>query len=93
MATPDFRAISETTVDSKRRISLGKAGALESARYLVSVSDDGEILLTPLANVPLRERYLWERPALRESLQRGIRQAAGGEFHDLGDFTRFAEDA
>jgi hypothetical protein len=87
-----FHAVAEATVDGRKRISIGKAGAREDARYLMSVSDDGEILLTPLASVPARELLIWENQSVRESLIRGMEQAAAGDIHDLGDFTQFLTD-
>jgi hypothetical protein len=86
-----FRAVTETVVDARKRISLGKAGVAEDARYLVSVNDDGEILLAPLASVPARELLIWEDRPLRESLIRGMEQAAAGDLHDLGTFERFLD--
>jgi hypothetical protein len=87
-----FRTISETTVDSRKRISLGKAGVREDARYLVSVNDEGEILLAPLASIPARELLIWENAELRESLIRGMEQAAAGETFDLGSFSQYIDD-
>jgi hypothetical protein len=40
-------------VDSRRRISLGTLAAHD--RYLVTVDDDGVIILTPAAAIPLAE--------------------------------------
>ena len=87
-----FKQVAETVVDSRRRVSLGKAGVAEETRYAVSVSDDGDILLTPLATIPARERWVWERPELIGSLRRGIEQAERGETHDLGRFDEHAID-
>ncbi|MGE3073018.1 MAG: hypothetical protein AB7N24_02755 [Dehalococcoidia bacterium] len=88
----EFRRVAETVVDSRRRISLGKAGVTEETRYSVSVSDDGDILLTPLATIPARERFLWEHPKLLASVRRGMEQAARGEIHDLGSFSQYLDD-
>ncbi|MGB4863480.1 MAG: hypothetical protein WBO97_13570 [Tepidiformaceae bacterium] len=87
-----FRQVTETVVDSRRRISLGKAGVASETRYSVSVSDDGDILLTPLATIPARERFLWERPELLASVRRGMAQAASGDLHDLGSFSQYLDD-
>jgi hypothetical protein len=87
-----FHAVTETVVDARKRISLGKAGVTEDARYLVSVNDDGEILLAPLASIPARELLIWENAELRDSLIRGMKQAAAGDTHDLGSFSKYADD-
>jgi hypothetical protein len=73
-----FHRVAEAVVDSRRRVSLGKAGVHEETRYEVSVSDDGDILLTPLATIPAREMLIWERPDVMASLDRGIADAVAG---------------
>lgn len=88
----EFRPVTEAVVDSRRRVSLGKAGVAEDTRYAVSVSDDGDILLTPLATIPAREQWVWERPELVASIRRGMEQAARGETHYLGSFAEYAAD-
>jgi len=88
----EFRPVTETVVDSRRRISLGKAGVIEDTRYAVSVSDDGDILLTPLATIPAREMIIWERPDVMEALDRGIADALAGRTHYLGSFAKYASE-
>ena len=88
----EFRQVTEAVVDSRRRLSLGKAGVAENTRYAVSVSDDGDLLLTPLATIHARDLFVLERPQLLESLKRGIEQAARGELYDLGSFSRYLDD-
>ncbi len=88
----EFHRVTETVVDSRRRISLGKAGAVEDTRYAVSVSDDGDILLTPMASIPAREMLIWERPDVMESLDRGIADALAGRTRYLGSFAEYATD-
>ena len=88
----EFRQVTETVVDSRKRISLGKAGVAEDTRYAVSVSDDGDILLTPLVSIPAREEWVWERPELIRSIREGIAQAARGETHYLGSFSQYLDD-
>lgn len=87
-----FRPVTEAVVDSRRRISLGKAGVAEDTRYEVSISDDGDILLTPLSTIPAREQWVWARPALVRSIQEGIAQASRGETHKLGSFSQYLDD-
>ncbi len=73
-----FRPVTQAVVDSRRRISLGKAGVAEDTRYEVSISDDGDILLTPLATIPARERLIWERPDIMASIDQGFSDVAAG---------------
>jgi hypothetical protein len=70
--------VSETVVDSRRRVSLGKAGVAEDTRYSVSVADDGEIRLSPMVSIPARELLIWQRPDVMAMLDRGIADADAG---------------
>jgi hypothetical protein len=73
-----FRPVTETVVDSRRRVSLGKAGVSENTRYAVSVSDDGDLLLSPLVTIPARERVIWDRPEIMALIDRGISDVEAG---------------
>lgn len=48
-----WRFVTEATVDSRRRMSLGKVGV--SGRYKAYENADGEILLVPVVSVPRAE--------------------------------------
>lgn len=74
-----FHPVTEVTADGRARIAVAKAGVVENARYLVSTSDDGLILLTPVTSVPKRELIIWENAELRESLMRGLMEAHFGK--------------
>jgi hypothetical protein len=87
-----FRPVAEASVDARKRLSLGKAGAQKDARYLMSVNDDGEILLTPMASIPAREMLIWKDATVRASLERGLQQFAAGDIHDLGDFLQYLDE-
>lgn len=39
-----------------------------------------------------REAAALADPQIRESIERGLQQAADGDLHDLGDFERYADD-
>lgn len=87
-----FRPVCEVAADDRARIAFGKAGVRRDDRYAVAVSEDGEILLTPLATIPKRELIVWEDELLRTSLARGLQESANGAVQDLGDFTQFLDD-
>lgn len=87
-----FHRISEADVDSRRRISLGRVGRPEHKRYEIRENALGEILLVPLVSVPAREMIVWEDGRVRESLFRGMEQAARGDLVDLGSFAQYAND-
>lgn len=87
-----FVPAGEVVADERARIAFGKSGVRRDDRYAIAVSEDGEILLTPLVSIPKRELLVWENSLIREELAEGLRQSAAGETVDLGDFTQFAED-
>lgn len=87
-----FSPVGEVSVDDRTRLALGKAGVRKDDRYAVAVSDDGEILLTPLVSIPKRELFLWENPEVRESLARGFEQIARGETVILEDLSSYLVD-
>ncbi|MGH3856150.1 MAG: hypothetical protein ACRDR6_22215 [Pseudonocardiaceae bacterium] len=87
-----FEVVTETEVDSRGRVSLGRAGAEPGGRYRVARNIDGVLLLTPVISIPERELIVWENPALAERIRTGITEAQVGRTVDLGDFTGHATE-
>ncbi len=77
-AAAGFEPITEVTADDRARIAFGRVGVRRDDRFLVSRRPTGEILLTPMASIPQRELLIWEDESLRESLLRGLGDAASG---------------
>jgi len=88
----EFETVAETEVDSRGRVSLGRAGARTGRRYRVATTPDGVLLLTPVVSIPEREMAVWNDPALAQRIRTGIEHAHAGKTHDLGDFSQFATD-
>ncbi|MGH8905545.1 MAG: hypothetical protein ACRD0K_03275 [Egibacteraceae bacterium] len=88
--TQEWKPVVEAAVDSRRRVTLGRAARHD--RYQVLENEAGELLLVPLASIPARELDMLRNDLLRESLARGMAQAAAGEVHDLGSFAEHVED-
>ena len=91
LPTP-FEVVTETEVDSRGRVSLGRAGAEPGRRYRVARNIDGVLLLTPVVSIPERELIVWENPVLAERIRTGVAEAQAGRTADLGDFTGYATD-
>lgn len=87
MAVDTFTSLGEAVADERGRLPMGKSGVRKDDRYAVAVNADGQILLTPLVSIPRRELIVWENQLLRESLARGLAEAAAGETISLGSFT------
>src|SRR5579862_7669306 len=81
--------------DSKGRITLGKL-AKGISSFRVSKDEKGGIYLKPYveipADVPERERWVYENPEVLASLKRGLKQAAEGDTYYLGDFSKYLDD-
>lgn len=86
-----FTPVGEVSADDRARIPVGKAGVRRDDRYAVAVSDDGEILLTPLVSIPKRELLVWEDSQIREALGRALIQSAEGRTVRRGSFSHHAE--
>lgn len=86
-----FEPVTEVTADDRARIAFGRIGVRKSDRYLVSKGSAGEILLTPMASIPQRELLIWENEGVRESLMRGLADAAADRVGPRDDFLDAAE--
>ena len=92
MHTDAFKSVGEALADERGRLPMAKTGVRKDDRYAVAVNDDGQILLTPLVSIPRRELIVWENQMLRESLARGLAEAAAGETENLGSFAQYADE-
>ena len=92
MNTDVFKSVGEALADERGRLPMAKTGVRKDDRYAVAVNDDGQILLTPLVSIPRRELIVWENQILRESLARGLAEAAAGETESLGSFAQYADE-
>jgi hypothetical protein len=89
----EFEVVAETEVDTRGRVSLGRAGAKPGRRYRVESNVDGVLVLTPVVSIPEREMAVWRDPELAERIRRGIDEAKAGKTVDVGDFSQYlAED-
>ncbi len=88
-----FETVAETEVDSRGRVSLGKAGARPGRRYRVESNVDGVLILIPVVSIPEREMIVWRNPELAAAVREGIAEAEAGQTVDQGSFEQFADDA
>ncbi len=78
-------------IDSLGRLNLGKALANET--YKVARSEDGTVVLTPVAVIPKRELWLWNNKEVLTAVKEGLGQSGRGEATiDLGSFAQYADD-
>jgi hypothetical protein len=77
--------------DSKGRISLG-ALAKGISSFQATVDGSGRILLEPFAEIPAREKWLFENKAALEAVRLGLDQSAAGKTRSRGSFAKFADN-
>ena len=87
-----FETVAEVEVDSRGRISLGKAGAEPGRRYRVDQRVDGVLLLIPVVSIPEREMIVWRNPELAGEIRQGLTEAEEGRTVDLGSFEQYDTD-
>lgn len=87
----EFETVAEAEVDSRGRVSLGRAGAEPGRRYRVERNVDGVLLLIPVVSIPEREMVVWRNPELAAEIRQGLREADAGETVDLGSFGQYQD--
>ena len=89
-----FEEITMVRPDPQGRISLRKSQSPESkaTAYKTYRGPHGEILLMPIVEIPERELWVHENPAVKASLIRGIEQSAQGETRTWGSFSQFLQE-
>ena len=68
----EFETVAEAEVDSRGRVSLGRAGAEPGRRYRVERNVDGVLLLIPVVSIPEREMVVWRNPELAKEIRSGL---------------------
>ena len=84
MAKPDilkdveFEALTETRVDTKRRVALGKILSGQVTSFRVYRNAHGQIILDPLVSIPAHEAWLFKNKRAARLVQRGLEDAKRG---------------
>jgi len=74
--------------DVKGRVYLGKLTEGVS-RFAVTVDKHHRIILDPLVEIPVREKWLFENKEALTSLKQGLKEAKQGKLNDLGSFAKY----
>jgi hypothetical protein len=90
-----FRFIDSRPYDDKNRVSLGKRvfdllkelGSFDSFR--VYLSEEGYLLLTPMAHIPANEMWIWQDEDIRESFRKALEDAREGRVKKIDDLDSF----
>ncbi|MCB1651368.1 MAG: hypothetical protein KDI46_04880 [Alphaproteobacteria bacterium] len=84
--------IQQLRPDSKGRISLGKLAQGVSS-FQARQMEDGSIVLEPFAEIPAREKWLFDNPPALNAVKTGLNQAAAGKARTLGSFAQYVDEA
>ena len=77
--------------DAKGRLALGSLARGVSS-FQATVEPDGRIILEPFAEIPAREKWLFENKDAMNAVREGIAQSAAGKTRSRGSFAKFADD-
>ena len=77
--------------DAKGRITLGKLAKGVSS-FHVKIDKFKRIVLEPYAEIPLREKWLYDNKKALQDVKTGLKEAAKNKTKSLGDFSQFADD-
>lgn len=75
--------------DAKGRITLGSL-AKGISSFKATVDDHGRIILEPFAEIPAREKWLFENKDALNSVRAGLIQSKESRTRSRGSFARFA---
>ncbi len=77
--------------DAKGRITLGSLARGVSS-FQASVDSSGRIILEPFAEIPAREKWLFENKDALGAVRDGLSQAAEGRTISKGSFASFTNE-
>ena len=89
-----FKAVDVRTVDSKNRISLGEKilRALKKVdAFKIFIGREGDILLRPMVNVPMKEAWVYKNPKALKQIRQGLKEAKEGSAKEITDLEAFFE--
>lgn len=89
----EFEALTETRVDAKRRVALGKILMGQVTSFRVYRNAHGQIILDPLVTIPAHEVWLFQNKRAASLVQQGLDDARQGRLRKAKeDFSRYLED-
>jgi len=77
--------------DTKGRITLGHL-ADGVSRFAMSTDKHNRIILVPYAEVPIKERWIFQNKLAMHQLQRGLQDAAKGRITKKTGFSKYVND-
>lgn len=77
--------------DSKGRITLGRLARGVSS-FQATLDAEGRIILEPYAEIPAREKWLFDNKSALSAVREGLEQSAQGKVRTRGSFSQFANE-
>ena len=91
-----FKSVGVSSLDSKKRITLGKKiikepplNHMEVDAFEIFVGSEGDILLKPTANIPSRELWIYQNPNVLKRIQKGLLDAQEGKIKEAKNLKNF----
>lgn len=74
----EFEQLTETRLDAKHRVSLGKILGGQVTSFRVYRNAHGQIVLDPMVSIPAHEAWLFKNKRASALVQRGLEDAKRG---------------
>ena len=78
--------------DNKGRICISSLIEQGVDSFRAYTDKKHRIILEPMAQIPARELWLYQNKPAKESLQKGLKQAAKKQTKSLGSFAKYLKD-
>lgn len=89
----EFEEVAEARVDSKHRITLGRAIPGRVTSFKVYRNAHGQVILDPMISVPAHEAWLFRNKRASAMVQRGLQDARHGRLVKAKeDFSRYLKE-
>lgn len=73
-----FEELTETRLDAKQRVTLGKSLRGRVTSFRVYRNAHGQIVLDPMVSIPAHEAWLFKNKRAAHAVQRGLEDAKQG---------------
>lgn len=85
----EFEEITETRVDSKHRVALGRSIPSQVTSFKVYRNAHGQVILDPMVSLPAHEIWLFKNKRASALVQQGLEEAKRGRLvKSKEDFSR-----
>ena len=87
-----FEEVAEARVDSKHRVSLGRAIPREVRSFKVYQNAHGQVVLDPMVSLPAHEAWLFKNKRASRLVRQGLEDAKRGRLVKAKeDFSKYAK--